>query len=461
MLEPQECCPILLLLALIPAPCLAQRTAADLSADPRVAGLREHVLSVRTIDPTDEDFSDLKALGPALDGVRLVLLGEADHRSGSDFLAKTRLVKFLHRELGFDLLAFEAPMYDMMVAWDRLLAGTPAQDAFRLGAGTWADAVQMQPLSAYVGEHARGKYPLEIAGFDHQHQIASLFHFTDDLSAFLKDRGVGGPLAKPESSERAVLQDLSQVLSRYGVAPRPTAAAVRAFMAAVDESVATVSAMPDSRGRQWAQILRNVACHARFVWGQLGIGSCNRDQQMAENLLWLANDRYRGRKIIVWTATAHAVRVPKLSLLGVPDGQGGDASSMGRYVGEALRSQSYVIAMTSYSGRGNREIVVDQNPLPELEELVAATGLRYGFLDLRRVADGSWLRGEFLARPAGHTTIAARWSDLLDALVFVREQEPRRSAGPPAESAEAITDVRQRSRAAFLKGDAQAWGSGH
>lgn len=459
MFAPQRCCAILLLMALFPAPCLAQRTGSDLSGDPRVAWLRQNVHSLRTIDPADEDFSDLKALRPALDGVRLVLLGEADHGSGSDFLAKTRLVKFLHRKLGFDVLAFESPMYDMTVAWDRLRAGTPAYEAFWLGAGTWADAVQMQPLVSYVGKQARSKHPLEIAGFDHQHQVASLFYFTNDLAAFLEERGIGSRLVEPESPERAVLRDLSQVLSRYGVAPRPDTAAVRAFMAAVDKALAAVSTMSDSRGRQWAQNLRNVACYARFVWPELGIGSCNRDQQMAENLLWLANDRYPGRKIIVWAATLHTARIPKLSLFGIPDRWGGNAPSMGHYVGEALRSQSYVIAVTSYSGRSSRpdrEIAVDQDSLPELEELMAATGLRYGLLDLRGAAKGSWLRGEFPARPEEHKTISARWSDLLDALVFVRAQEPKRDANPPA-AAEAINDVRQRSRAAFLNGDADAY----
>ena len=33
-----------------------------------------------------------------------------------------------------------------------------------------------------------------------------------------------------------------------------------------------------------------------------------RDAQMADNLLWLARERYAGRKIIVWAATSHASR---------------------------------------------------------------------------------------------------------------------------------------------------------
>jgi hypothetical protein len=55
----------MLLLVLFPALGAAQRTPQDLSGDPRVAWLRENVLSIRSIDPDDEDFKDLEPLRAA------------------------------------------------------------------------------------------------------------------------------------------------------------------------------------------------------------------------------------------------------------------------------------------------------------------------------------------------------------------------------------------------------------
>ncbi len=164
MFQFQRVCYVMFLLALFPALGAAQVTPERLSADPRVAWLQDNVLPIRSIDPDDEDFTDLEPLRETLADVRLVLLGEADHQSGSDFLAKTRLVKFLHQELGFDVLAFESPMYDMKVAWDSLRTGTPPREALWLGASTWAGADQIQPLVAYLGEQARGRRPGEIPG---------------------------------------------------------------------------------------------------------------------------------------------------------------------------------------------------------------------------------------------------------------------------------------------------------
>jgi hypothetical protein len=49
----------------------------------------------------DSDFSDLEPLRTQLAGRRLVLLGESSHGSREFNLAKLRLVKFMHQQLGY------------------------------------------------------------------------------------------------------------------------------------------------------------------------------------------------------------------------------------------------------------------------------------------------------------------------------------------------------------------------
>jgi uncharacterized protein (TIGR02246 family) len=132
--------------------------------------------------------------------------------------------------------------------------------------------------------------------------------------------------------------------------------------------------------------------------------------------------------------------------------------SLGQRIGEAFGSKSYVIGVTSYRSAG-AGIVADQDlPLPKFEELMATAGFDYGLLDLRRAAaEGSWAGSEFLARPIGHTSGAAVWSNLLDALLFVREHEPRQDAEQPAADIEAINKVRERESTAFIGGDAESY----
>jgi len=104
-----------------------KRNQDNLRADPRVEELGRFAQPVRTIDPQDDDFSDLDFLESRLEGVRIVLLGESHHGNGSDFLGKTRLVKFLHQRLGFNVLVFEAGLYDMEKAWRSIQSDQPSE----------------------------------------------------------------------------------------------------------------------------------------------------------------------------------------------------------------------------------------------------------------------------------------------------------------------------------------------
>jgi erythromycin esterase len=417
--------PIRMWIEQVEPPAVAGAWMAALSADPRVAWLRQNVTRVRSIDPRDTDFSDLEPLRDALQDVRIVLLGEADHASGSDFSAKSRLVMFLHRELGFDVLAFEAGLYDMGVAWDRLRAGVAPRQAFAEGAwGFWANSEQMQPLIEYVAGHAHGNRPLEIAGFDNQFSGQSSERFAADLADFLGKRGLAGPLGLPAAPNMHILESLSpNRVWRLRELPDSTRSA---FLRGLDRTLTMVAALNDSTARYWTQVLRSTACHTRFLApaaGESASPGCSREQQMTENLIWLASQRYPGRKIIIWSATAHAARMPQL-----PAAAGEAGPSLGLRLYEQFGSKTYAIGVTSYrSAQG--QIVSDQHPLPEFEELMAAAGFDYGFVDLRRARSGrSWIAGEFLARPIFQNTMLAVWSELLDALLFVREHQLRSRA---------------------------------
>lgn len=62
------------------------------------------------------DYSDLAPLEKALKGVTLVQIGEATHGAGEFYTLKTRLVKFLHEKMGFDLLMIESGVLESILA---------------------------------------------------------------------------------------------------------------------------------------------------------------------------------------------------------------------------------------------------------------------------------------------------------------------------------------------------------
>ena len=83
-------------LAAVVAACLTSIHAQDRPS--RIAGLKKDAVAIRSIDPSiaDDDFADLKPLMTAIGEARIVVLGEESHGDGATFLAKGRLIKFLH-----------------------------------------------------------------------------------------------------------------------------------------------------------------------------------------------------------------------------------------------------------------------------------------------------------------------------------------------------------------------------
>src|SRR5262245_1049806 len=163
-----------LLTAVLPVCVLAkQPNAADVDRAARIAWLKEHAITLRSIDPTDEDFSDLEPLRKAIGEARIVQLGEQSHGDGATFHAKARLIRFLHQKMGFDVLAMESGLYDCRKAWELLREGEDPYRAVTHGVfGTWTMSEQFQPVIAYLGQAATSDWPLELCGFDCQFSAA-------------------------------------------------------------------------------------------------------------------------------------------------------------------------------------------------------------------------------------------------------------------------------------------------
>jgi erythromycin esterase len=401
------------------SPELYAARAGAVEANPRVRSLSNHMLKLNSVDPDDDDFSDLLPLRELLEGVRIVLLGEATHFDGSDFLAKGRLIRFLHSELGFDVLAFEAGIYQMRLAWEAFRAGVDPQKAFSKGAyWMWAQSAQVEPLLRYVSHSLSTEQPLELAGIDPQIWSTEL---PQNLREFLKSEDIATPFANPNSPESEILEAMSEVRYRTGKQARP------------DSAMKIRSIEPTREVMFWQRVLANMVHYARGPVLRISKESGlypDRDPQMAKNLIWMAKEYYPDRKIILWCHNAHAMRAPNelpVNLTGLDEMQVTLADGVWKVFGKEMYSIAPVSYEGRWAGRGAEEytVVSDQVPEAEFEELMAATGQAAALVDLRKVKDrAGWLGGPFVARPLEHVSIRSVWSHHFDAFLFLRIQEP-------------------------------------
>lgn len=108
-------------------------------------------------------------LKPLLHDKRIVFLGESSHGVAEFNLAKTRIIQFLHQERGYNVLAFESGMGNVMNAQgqiDKQAAQQTMKDAIF---GVWWTKETL-PLFEYAKTTQQTDQPLALAGFDIQQQ---------------------------------------------------------------------------------------------------------------------------------------------------------------------------------------------------------------------------------------------------------------------------------------------------
>jgi erythromycin esterase len=412
--------------------------SSGLGNDPRVAWLRQNASRIRSIDPADTVFDDLSALRAAIGDARVVFLGESSHGDGATFLAITRLIKFLHQRMDFDVFVWESGLYDVGKAWTLIQAGVPATTALRERVyALWSETQEVAPLLSYIEQEARSKHPLEVAGMDSKFSgRAGGEGFSADLDSALVAQGLSGSRLQPGS----VLH--SGFLAMLPMVTQPTidtafidslVALRRDFAAAMKRAT-----VPGAAG--WSRILGGLEEHARFLQIQRELPRIRpdtaefirwynmRDVQMGRNLVWLAREKYQSRKIVVWAASAHLN-------YGSPNGAGRGFLSAGRLLKEVLGPQVYQIDFISHSGSsfnpfmpeyGNKPFMIEPTTKGvSLEDLLSTAGHRFAFLNLRQPAPGGqWLHEPLWARTQGHSPTNARWAEHTDAFFFIREMRP-------------------------------------
>ena len=114
-------------------------------------------------NPNIEDFSFFKE---EFKDVQVVMLGEITHFEGNVFEMKTKIIKYLHEQMGFNTVAFESGVYDVWKAQIDINKGYDTKKAFIKSLFTiWAKKNEFQ---SFIEFYDKNKADLKLYGFDDQ-----------------------------------------------------------------------------------------------------------------------------------------------------------------------------------------------------------------------------------------------------------------------------------------------------
>jgi erythromycin esterase len=392
------------------------------------AWVQANYAPIRSTSATDAEFSDLQFLKAAIGDRRLAQLGENGHGVAEFDSTKVRLVRFLHEQMGFDVIAFESGLFECYRADG--LADTLAADALMRSCifGVW-HSDETVPLFDYIKSTRGTARPLTLAGFDTQFSTATAQARPAELRALLAE-------VDPALADAAFALDteLLRIVFLTREAGRTQIAPQVAEMTAAYEEIADVIEREQPRLERafpsrpllpqvMGQAMRMAPSLVRSLAGSDSEYGPIRDQGMADNVTWLHEQLFPGRKIMVWAHNFHVQH----DTTELPAG----TRSMGYYLSRRHREDLYTIGLFMYWGQAawnDRQIYTVSPPVPDgLEALLGRLPGPAAFVDLLgqpSSAGTAWMFQSIPTRSWGVYNERLTLRRQYDGILFVDEVHP-------------------------------------
>ena len=385
-----------------------------------------YLVPINTVSPLESDDRDLFFLDSILKNKEIVLLGEQQHGDGSTFEAKSRLIKYLHQKLNYNVLIFEANELDCYILWDSIYNQQANIKIYRNHLyDFWTEAEQMKFLFKYIDKNVITESPLIIAGCDLQIRNDCFPIISNVIDKYIIESNV-----KIEELSKVYLRTCTFIANgeEYKLDENTKKDFVKLTKEYADK---LINRMNDSASVLDYLVQRYLNQLSLYYYHKFfdDMGSSDahmiRDSIMANNIIWFKINMFKNKKIIVWAANSHVIR--NASLINSKE-ETTTYKRMGEYLFEKLDSLVYSICMTSYQGvtfniYTHRLEKVNECIDGGLEYKIHLSGLDFCFIDLSKNNSKEFLNNEY-SKILGHHNLETKLKFNTDAIFYIDKMKP-------------------------------------
>ncbi len=390
-----------------------------------------NVYEIESVNPLDSNYNDFLFLDNVLKDVDIVFIGEQTHGEGTVTKAKTRLIKYLNSNLGFNTLVFEASFYDTYMA-GAFIKSMQNKDIILKSAipPMWYNTKEFEEIRNILKEEVTSD-SLKLYGIDCQTRSLARNTLFNYLGKKLIKNG-----NQIDSSSLILLNKyIWSTPNKNGSYFDNNADSVNVFKY-LDNLIEESKNIKSKPVGFWTQSLINLRTNLLINIikfnddGPIYYRNNIRDKIMAENILWIIGNRNKGDKIIVWSASMHNARNIRLIEEVSDTSFYNNYIPMGQIVYNNIGNKMYSIAFTSSTGlyqvpyMMNEPVAITSKQVNSIESYFQNNSIEYGFVNLRGTETNGFFWENIYSNPHGHKNVKAVWPKIHDGIFYIDSIQP-------------------------------------
>ncbi|NQX43145.1 erythromycin esterase family protein [Pedobacter steynii] len=388
----------------------------ELTRKEHLSEIERYKSNIRSLSIGDTNDNDLKIFDTILLRNKVLMLGENTHYDGQTLKAKSRLIKYLHENQGYNIVLYEAGQFDTWIMNEEMNKHNKSKIAADSVGGLglfywwWANE-ETQPLFRYYLKTKLSSSPIEIGGFDIQFSGSLLEDKrTSQLKHFLEKNKISiekYPLFNKYNDNLNFLLDNAYVNKTLNAQQKTQ------FLEEISGLEQAVLKLEQTKENTiYARYLNDVRNNYHKSWEyEPGTWpSMNyRDSLMARNLIYQIDSVYKDQKIIVWCANIHTFsrRFSK------------DFLPLGAYIKKKYGVASYMLSFSSYARHYAENKVVNKPGKQAIENDFHNTKSPYFFIDFKNIPANSFLKNHFVSTINQGMDQKKQWSKFTDGIFYI------------------------------------------